>query len=236
MYYLYRVTNKVNGKYYIGVHKTDNFDDSYHGSGVVIKKALDKYGIETFSKTKLFETEDEDEAYLAENTAVGDLWKTDPTCYNATAGGRGGFSHIDSSGDNNCMKKPEVVKRVVATKRASGHYESEAHKRAQAAATKAATLARTGSKDSQETKDKRNAAVKAAHQRPEVKAKHALAMKAKRQKFRLIDPSGAEHTVDNLTEWCTENQMPMSTVTVKDHGEAVKRGVMKGWRIWKISQ
>tara|TARA_R110000803_G_scaffold137802_1_gene204711 strand:+ start:3169 stop:3885 length:717 start_codon:yes stop_codon:yes gene_type:complete len=235
-YYLYKLTNTINGKYYIGVHKTSNFNDSYYGSGTTIRRAIAKYGKEAFTKTMLLETMNETEAYLAEKNIIGNKWSTDPQCYNNTEGGRGGFSHIDNSGENNPMKDPEVVKRVISKTQEGGYWESKEHKAAQAAATKAATLARTGSKDSQEIKDKRNASLKAAYQRPEVRAKHHAAMVAKRDKYKLIDPSGVEQIVDNLCEWCNTNKMPLSTITTKDEGQMVKRGVMKGWKIWKMAK
>ena len=38
-YGIYKITNKVNGKMYIGQHITDDLDDGYLGSGKVIRSS-----------------------------------------------------------------------------------------------------------------------------------------------------------------------------------------------------
>lgn len=52
--YIYETINLINGKKYIGKHKSSKFDENYYGSGVALRKALTKYGIENF-KVRLLE-------------------------------------------------------------------------------------------------------------------------------------------------------------------------------------
>ena len=48
--YIYRLTNALTGMEYIGVHRTDNLNDGYMGSGKIIKRAIQKYGRDAFKK------------------------------------------------------------------------------------------------------------------------------------------------------------------------------------------
>ena len=46
--YIYKTTNLLNGKIYIGQHKKKTFDKNYYGSGTWFSKVLRKYGKENF--------------------------------------------------------------------------------------------------------------------------------------------------------------------------------------------
>jgi len=52
---VYKTTNIKNGKFYVGLHSTDDINDGYLGSGTYFQVALKKYGIENFKKEILFD-------------------------------------------------------------------------------------------------------------------------------------------------------------------------------------
>jgi hypothetical protein len=231
-FYVYKVTNTINEKYYIGVHYTSNPYDSYLGSGRTITKAVNKYGPESFKKEILFETENKDEAYLKEEELVSDNWNKDPNCYNEMPGGFGGFGHIDTKGDNNCMRRPEIAKKNVEAKRKSGGYKSEKFLESCRMNFRLATMKNTGTKKSKETREKLSKSIKEAHWRPEVREKYLKAMDKKRHHYRLLDPEGNEHIIKNVTEWCAEREVGISTITTKNNGYKIRRGKLRHWRVW----
>ena len=94
MYTVYKITNSINGKYYIGVHKTTNPNDSYYGSGKAIKEAIAKHGKENFLKEILLITENKNEAYDLERNLTIDY--SDRNNYNMKLGGIGGFDASNS--------------------------------------------------------------------------------------------------------------------------------------------
>ena len=49
-HYVYIITNQLNGKQYVGDHSTNNLEDGYLGSGVLLLRAKKKYGKENFSR------------------------------------------------------------------------------------------------------------------------------------------------------------------------------------------
>lgn len=107
MYHVYKITNKHNGRYYIGVHKTDDFEaSSYMGSGPLIKKAIQKYGKDSFIRESLYAFEDAQRAYDKEREII-DL--SDDLNYNLNSGGLGGFDYINSLDLPNPMHNPESV-------------------------------------------------------------------------------------------------------------------------------
>ena len=99
-YYLYQITNLVNNKIYVGVHKTKNLDDGYMGSGKVIKDAIRKYGIDNFRKDILETFENVEAMYAREKEIVTDEFLLREDVYNLRRGGTGGFDYINKNSLN----------------------------------------------------------------------------------------------------------------------------------------
>ena len=89
-YTIYKVTNKINGKFYIGKHQTKKLNDHYYGSGKKLLAAIKKYGKENFSKEILFVFETEQEMNDKEKELITEEFVKRPDTYNVGVGGEGG--------------------------------------------------------------------------------------------------------------------------------------------------
>jgi group I intron endonuclease len=89
-YYIYEVTNLVNGKTYIGQHITDDLEDGYLGSGKALKAAIKKYGRENFRKEILLFARNEQALNILEMMAVTPEFCNRRDNYNLKEGGNSG--------------------------------------------------------------------------------------------------------------------------------------------------
>jgi len=142
--YIYKITNNINGKIYIGKREKSTFDESYWGSGKCIINSIKKYGKENFSREIIEWCDDraslcEREKYWidkmqAKNRLIG---------YNIADGGNGislsgslngmyGKHHTEEfkqkmsermSGENNPAHNPETAEKI--SKALMGHVPSE---------------------------------------------------------------------------------------------------------------
>lgn len=93
---VYKVTNLINGKIYIGKHNTEFLYDSYRGTGTRIKRAIKKYGKENFSIEYLFFGFSEQDAYDFEESIVTKDFIKRNDVYNSRIGGNSPFT-LDTS-------------------------------------------------------------------------------------------------------------------------------------------
>ena len=91
-HFLYKTTNLINGKYYIGIHTTSNLKDGYLGSGKYLKLAIQKYGHENFKCEILEWCENRDELLKREEELVTEDFIKDELCMNLRQGGSGGWT------------------------------------------------------------------------------------------------------------------------------------------------
>lgn len=104
-YFIYQTTNKLNGKYYIGKHETYNLNDGYVGSGLLLWKAIKKYGIENFERIILFFVNDSNSLKFAEKETVTEEVVNDPLCYNLKVGGDGGWDYVHKIATHDSLSK-----------------------------------------------------------------------------------------------------------------------------------
>jgi group I intron endonuclease len=102
---IYKITNLVNDKIYIGQDK--NNKPEYLGSGKLLHLAFKKYGIENFKKEIIEECESKEELDKKEKFWIKELHAQDRTIgYNIAAGGDGGDTL------SNHPNKEEIGKRI----------------------------------------------------------------------------------------------------------------------------
>ena len=89
---VYKITNELNGKMYIGVsNNTDNRFKVHCKSGLPIGSAIRKYGVENFEFEPMAVCGDHSTAYDLEVRFIKNLATIAPNGYNITGGGLGGL-------------------------------------------------------------------------------------------------------------------------------------------------
>lgn len=90
-HYIYKTTCKVNNKFYVGMHSTDNLDDGYIGSGKRLWNSIRKHGKENFEVEILEFFDSREDLRKREEMLVNEDLIQDPLCMNLQTGGGGGF-------------------------------------------------------------------------------------------------------------------------------------------------
>lgn len=98
-YIIYKITNQINGKIYIGSHKTKDLNDAYMGSGKYLKRAQEKHGIENFTREILFVFDNPEQMYAKEKEIVNEDFLSEENTYNLKIGGFGGWDYINQNSD-----------------------------------------------------------------------------------------------------------------------------------------
>lgn len=87
IHFIYKTTNKLNGRYYIGAHSTNNFNDDYLGSGKLLLQAIELHGKENFYREIIEICLTKKELYEKEKEIISEDEVNNPGSYNLTVGG-----------------------------------------------------------------------------------------------------------------------------------------------------
>lgn len=215
MYYIYLIVNKVNFKTYVGQRKSDKKwnEDSYMGSGKLLKLAQKKYGIENFEKFLIQYCSTKEEVNEAEKFWIKEYRSRGKAQYNISDGGEGGNfkgrkhseetkrrmsearkgKHLSEEWKKRISEShkgkhlsEEVIKKRAETLR--GKHLSEEHKRKISEANKGHTAWNRGIACLEETKKKISEAMKGKKRKPhseEWKKIRSEALKGKH--WKLVD-------------------------------------------------
>ena len=94
-HYIYRTTNLINRKYYIGMHSTDDLNDEYVGSGTYLKRSINKYGKENFNFEIIEFLLNREFLKNREKEIVNEELLKNEQCMNLKIGGEGGLHKME---------------------------------------------------------------------------------------------------------------------------------------------
>lgn len=106
-HFIYKTTNSINGKYYYGMHSTNNLNDGYIGSGKRLWCSIKKYGKENFKTDILEFLPNKVELKNKERELINEETLKDGLCMNLVYGGGGGF--ISPDGVKKGRKKTDEI-------------------------------------------------------------------------------------------------------------------------------
>jgi len=103
-HFIYKTTNLLNNKFYIGMHSTSNLKDGYLGSGTHLRYAIRKYGIHNFKIEILEWCNTREELIVREKVLITENHINDPNCYNLKNGGIGGGKFYSNEHQFKCSQ------------------------------------------------------------------------------------------------------------------------------------
>ena len=193
--YIYKITNEINGKIYIGKHSTDNLNDGYMGSGVVLRQAIKKYGVENFTKDIIEFCDKEVELNDLEKHYIDKYKSTDKSIgYNLTPGGDG-YSVGHTSWLKGKHVSEETKRKISEANKGRKHTEEEKKKLSELG---------KGRHHSEESKKKLSELGKGRHHSEETKKKLSEAKKGKpKPKLKWLTHNGEikEMSIQHRNQW-----------------------------------
>jgi hypothetical protein len=232
-HFIYKTTNIMNGKYYIGAHSTNDVNDGYLGSGKLLRKSIEKYGKENFIREILFYCENIEELYNKESQIISEHLDNN-MCYNVKPGGKGGWYSVNNlgihRGTNNVMNRcPELKRQIIEngrlTRLKNKEYYDNISRVNGAKAKEKCTGVKCPAKGSSERSKK-------------VWRENYEKMRDSLSNYFLVQsPTGEKYTTNRLEDFCKEKNLTYTSLwNTSRTNKQVKKGKSKGWSCKKISQ
>lgn len=110
-HYIYKTTNILNNKFYIGMHSTDDLNDGYLGSGKRLRYSVKKYGMKNHLCEILEFCSDRKTLATREKEIVNEELLQVHQCINLVVGGECSFEYYNIHEDER-IKKNRKARRI----------------------------------------------------------------------------------------------------------------------------
>ena len=234
-HFIYKTTNIITEKYYIGAHSTIKIDDGYLGSGVSLKRAIKKHGKSSFVREIICYCNSIDELYNKEIELIS-LCLNDRNCYNMKPGGKGGWHNINMygthKGQNNVMNRcPDIKQQVIENGKKTRLMNKEFYDEISRTNGRKAKEKCTGTKRPHISVKSRNNAI-------EMWKKDYEGMRDNLSSFFIITtPDGVKITTNRLEEFCKTHDLCYTALwNTSRTNKPVKKGKSKNYICKKITQ
>lgn len=119
-HFIYKTT-RFDGAFYIGVHSTNDKDDTYMGSGTKIRRSIKKHGTAQHTREILEFLPTREAAFEREKELISKEILADPACMNLMIGGSGSIDRIYGFTERTREKISENSKKMWEIKKAEGY-------------------------------------------------------------------------------------------------------------------
>lgn len=214
-YYVYKTTNLINNKFYIGVHSTNKKHDYYLGSGKHLKISIKKYGKNNFNKEIIEYFNNYEDALNKEKEIVTEDFIKRKDTYNIICGG--GMPPIKYGNNHHFFGR-----RLFGIDNPSyGKKHSEYSKKIMSEIKK-------GTKLSKETKIKLSLLKKGKT------PKNFKEIKEKRQRnWQIITPENYIINTKDIVKFCKENNLQAENLRAVAYGKRIHH---KGYKCVVLSK
>jgi group I intron endonuclease len=175
--YIYKTTNLINGRCYIGKKNKSVFDENYYGSGIALQSAIKKYGRENFTIEVLHWANTINELNQLERNSIA-LYEGSGKLYNIARGGNGGDTTTNHPNKISIVK--ERGNKIKEWHQSLTTDEKSIRSKKISSSKKGKTNGHTGLKHSKSTIEKMKQLDKSYTQTPEWKTAHTLSMAQRR--------------------------------------------------------